>query len=546
MSSPKRLFKIWGLFLLATFGLLGTAYSAETGEFKKNTGSFFKDFFDQNIYDEGTNYLRFDRLSRGVTGKKLPAVDVNIYDEVPDSPFFTNRHARKRLTEKELEEGYQETGGPEVGRGMSVIWADVEEQHLVLYVKDAQGTDYQLRFDQSQNFELETSAEVIASRFYYAIGYNVPQYNLVSFDRTKLTLTPEAYIYDESGFKVPLTPDRFQECLAYLPLDPAGNFRSAAAKMPAGIDGGNFDFQGVRKDDPRDTVEHKDKREIRALRVFSSWLNNYDVRTGTTMALMKDENGEKSVKYYLKNFRSSLGAGGDGAKPPEFGFENLIDYGQTFKTFLTLGLWEKPWQRRADMLEKEKALNPRLGSFDSYYFEPEKFKTQFPNYAFKDMTYADAFWASKIIMSFSAADIRALVKAGKLSDPKDSDYLVSTLLTRRDIIGRYWFSKASPLDDFQWQNGQLKFTDLALKHSLGGKESEKKYFADVCEKNGTQWLKITALESAEPVFDLRDLPASHKELSVFIRTRHSDQTKPGPYVRVDIADNRIAAIAHED
>jgi hypothetical protein len=453
---------------------------------KKNKSSFYQDLFDYNVYDEGTAYLHMERLARKTKGKKAPAADVNIYDEVPDSGFFTNRHARKRLSEKELAEGYRETAGPDWSQAPTVLWAEIEDKHLVFYVRDVKGNEYQLRFDNFENFELATSAEVIASRFYYAIGYNVPQCTIEVFPASKLVPDPKAYIYDESGFRGDLTAERLQEALTSMPLDSNGNYRVSACKIPAGADMGHFSFrEDRRKGDPQDSILHLERRSIRALRIFASWLNDYGVRASKTLDLYQDKSGQKVMTHYLTGFRSALGAGEDGVKAPEVGYEHLVDYGEVTKSFLTLGLRDPAWHKRW-LAEGEKAHpSPAVGYFNNSYFEPEKFKTELPGYAFKDLTRADAFWAAKIIKSFTNEDIQAMVSAGKLSDPKDAEYLTTTLLNRRDLIAKYWFSQASPLDDFNLQGGKLTFVDLGSRWRSGTRKgsSIRLMFASRTAKN---------------------------------------------------------------
>src|SRR5437870_2686110 len=90
-----------GIIPFSVFFFLNAAvsFSAETADMKKNETGFYRDFFDQNVYNENVNLVHLDRLMRKISGKKVHAADANIFDEVPDSTFFTNRHARKPLAE---------------------------------------------------------------------------------------------------------------------------------------------------------------------------------------------------------------------------------------------------------------------------------------------------------------------------------------------------------------------------------------------------------------------------------------------------------------
>lgn len=61
----------------------------------------------------------------------------------------------------------------------------------------------------------------------------------------------------------------------------------------------------------------------------------------------------------------------------------------------------------------------------------------------------DAFWATRTVMRFTDEMVRTLVKTGQLSNPEAENYLVKTLIQRRDKIIRYYLSQINPLDDFR-------------------------------------------------------------------------------------------------
>src|SRR5262249_25969491 len=87
---------------------------------------------------------------------------------------------------------------------------------------------------------------------------------------------------------------------------------------------------------------------------------------------------------------------------------------------------------------------------------------EYPNPAFQNLTDADGYWAAKIVMSFTDAEIRAIVHTGRLSDPAAEEYLAKTLIQRRDKIGRLWLTRLSSFDSFELTpDGDLKFDHLA-------------------------------------------------------------------------------------
>ena len=109
---------------------------------------------------------------------------------------------------------------------------------------------------------------------------------------------------------------------------------------------------------------------------------------------------------------------------------------------------------------------PAIGRFESKAFQPEAWIPNYPNPAFDQRTPEDEYWAAKIVMAFSDDDIRAIVETAKYSDPAAADYMVNTLKERRDKIGRAFFGKVLPLEDFRITNGTLEFRDLAVVHGL--------------------------------------------------------------------------------
>src|SRR5437016_10486790 len=75
----------------------------------------------------------------------------------------------------------------------------------------------------------------------------------------------------------------------------------------------------------------------------------------------------------------------------------------------------------------------------------------------------DAFWAAKQVMSFTDAEIRAMVATGQYSDPAAAEWVARCLIARRDKIGKAYFEKVLALDGFVVAQGQLRFDDLSTR-----------------------------------------------------------------------------------
>ncbi|OGW77884.1 MAG: hypothetical protein A2Z83_02335 [Omnitrophica bacterium GWA2_52_8] len=402
-----------------------------------------------------------------------------------------------------------------------------------------------MKFDSLENIELNSSAEVITSRIFHAAGYNVPQYTIAEFPPSKLVPDPSATIYDDSGFKKPLTQEKLEEYLLFLPQTEAGKLRASAGKILEGDVRGNFSFSGRRKNDPEDLVNHLDRREIRALRIFASWLNNNDMRESNTLDVIRYENGTQTLTHYLIDFNSSLGAAAKGPKPPMFGHEYMADYGETTKAFFGLGLWEKPWQKRWREAGEQVDQSPAVGYFDNRYFDPGEYKTQLPYFAFKDLTLADGFWAAKIILAFTDEDIRTIVKMGQYSNAADAGYIAKTLIERRDLLGQYWFRKANPLDNFEINGNKFVFDDLAVKHNFVP-QAQREYQAQVIGKSGGRGTRITTLDSKSAEFDLENWLDEYEEVHLLIRSQHPQNRDWGSFVLVKVSRDGVLGILHQD
>jgi hypothetical protein len=382
---------------------------------------------------------------------KAPAANVNTLGEVPDSSWFQNRHGMYRMSLSELATGPNTGNGPSTEQPWSVIEAKTEGVTPGFRIRDARGDVYVMKFDPLENPELSTAAEVISTKFFYAFGYNVPENYITFFNREQLRVD------SKSG----LSESDLDNLLTRVPRRADGTFRVLASKLLSGTPVGPFQYFGTRPDDPNDIFPHENRRELRGLRVFAAWLNHDDSRAINSLDMVMNESGKRYVKHHLIDFGSTLGSGSTNAQKPRAGYEYLWEPKPVFARILTLGLWDRPWIRA------KYPDYPSVGKIDAKYFRPEEWKPEYPNPAFLNMTSQDAYWASKIVMSFTEKEIRAIVRTGQLSDPEAEEYLVETLLERRDKIGRAWMTTVSSFDQFEWTaSGELRFQHLASHYDF--------------------------------------------------------------------------------
>lgn len=537
-----------GVLMLSLAGIGPVAgWANETAApFDEETGSFYKDVFDQALYEEGINQLDLSRWGRKLFGKKIPSGNINLFDEVPDSSFFVNRHAKAKISLPDLEKGYRENDGPDLSQPLTVLAAEQRNLVCKFLVEDARKDQYLLKFDTQGHLEMTTAAEVIASRFYYALGYHVPQYTILFFKPEQIKAGEGAWIYDNTGFKKALTQKVFEEYLTAIPQMPDGTFRASARKLfKTGEKTEGFSFKARARSEAKDSIHPRDRREIRGLGLFAAWLNNYDVRASIVLERENSENGKPVFQYYLSNFMTALGASSDGSKPPVFGYEHMLDYGETLKSFLALGLREKTWQKAYDEEGDKPAELQAAGYFSNKYFDPSKYKVQLPYDAFRMTTRADGFWAARMILSFSDEDIRAMVRAGAYSEAAVSDLIAKTLIKRRDIIGKYWCLKANPLAQFAWNQGELSFKDLAVEHGFVPKEGTVYHVEISLEHKKKE--KSATLQTPEPVIKISNEWLRNDQLTcVTLRTSRPSLKKQSPFVSVFINASGIQKILRED
>jgi hypothetical protein len=237
---------------------------------------------------------------------------------------------------------------------------------------------------------------------------------------------------------------------------------------------GPHKYHGTRTDDANDVFPHEDRRELRGLRVFSAWLNHDDSRSVNTLDMYVPPG---YVKHHLIDFSSTLGSGSDatrriGPQNPRAGNEYVIDWGPIARAAVTFGIADRAWR---DVPYRD---FPEIGNLESDFFDPDRWRPEYPNPAFERMRPDDAFWAARIVARFTPEAIRAIVGTGRLGNPAAEEYLAQVLVARRDkIVGRY-LGALNPIDGFRIEAGALVFENPGERAALGRAEGyEHQWFA---------------------------------------------------------------------
>jgi len=416
----------------------------DAGGAKPIDGSNAYDFADHTFFKPG------DR-------RPVHAVNVNTLDEVPDSSWFTNRIGVRPMSIDEIARGPNESEAPNIDD-----WPVVEEKSSGITpgyrVRSPEGRLYQIKLDPPSNPEMSSAAEVIGAAVYHAIGYNVVQGYIVEIDPEKIVIDPSATTVDLSGRKRQMTRKDIDKLLARGAKLPNGKYRAILSRFADGRPLGYFKYYGTRPDDPNDIHPHEHRRELRGNRVFAAWLNHDDSRGLNTLDMLEGPPGRQFIRHYMFDFGSIMGSGSTMPQSPRAGNEYILEWGPALKTLATFGLYIRPWIL-VDYWEGAKS----VGRFEGDFFDPVRWRPEYPNPAFDNLTPDDAFWAARIVSKFSDEAIRAVVARARYSEPGAAEHIASTLIKRRDKVLRTWLTGVNPLVNARLTpDGVLTFENAAV------------------------------------------------------------------------------------
>ena len=390
----------------------------------------------------------------------IPGVGVNTLGDVPDSTWFVNRHGRKRMSRDELVRGPGNSRPPSAAGSWRVVSAKTEGVTPGFTIVDAEKRRYLLKFDPFEYPELASGADIIGSKFFYALGYNTPENYVVSFTGEQLTADPKAKITDRRGVERPLRQDDINSALKRVRQDASGRYRALASLYLSGKPAGPFRYNGTRTDDPNDIYPHENRRDLRGLNVFAAWLNHTDTKSINSLDMLATVDGVQTIVHHLIDFGAILGSDSFMPKSPRNGNVFMFDWPSSAKEFFSLGLYVPRWARARypDI--------PGVGNFEYEMFDPDKWVGNYYNPAFANMLPDDGYWAAKQLAAFTPEDIRAVVETAQYSDPRATDWVTRCIVERRTKILRTYYSKVLPVDRFRIENGQLMFDDLAVLSGL--------------------------------------------------------------------------------
>ena len=377
-----------------------------------------------------------------------PARNVNTLGEVPDSSWWTNRIGAREMTLEDLARGPNEGDGPDVEGPWTVISGKAAGITPGFAIRDSRGDVYFVKVDPARYFGLATGADLVGSKFFHAFGYFVPETWIVYVQKHQIRVGEQARIRVLGSKPRKMVQEDLDQMLDNVARRTDGRIRFVASKAVPGKVVGPHKYFGTRPDDPNDVIPHEDRRELRGYRVFSAWLNHDDSRSLNSLDTYVEENGRGYLRHYLQDFSSMLGSGSDWRRSiapqnPRAGNEYIIELAPMLKTIGTLGVWQRPWYRvRYD-------IHPEVGAIEADYFQPERWKPEFPNAAFDRMLPEDAFWAARIVSRFGDDAIRAILREADYGSPTAEEHLARMIIRRRDKVLAHYFRLLNPLGDFR-------------------------------------------------------------------------------------------------
>lgn len=399
---------------------------------------------------------------------RVPAKNVNALGEVPNSTWFHNRIGRGLLTPADIAAGPGRDPRPAKDEPWVILSAKPSGASPGFVIEDARGDRYIVKFDVPDLPEMETAAEVISQRLFWAMGYHVPQSEIDGVRKDQFVIGEDATFVNLKMEEVPMTRLYFDFQFEGAHRSDDGTYRVHVSKYLPGEPLGGYPDWGVREDDPNDRVPHQNRRELRGQGVFFNWLAHTDIKPDNRLDMWveaPDDPQRHFVMHYLLDFGKALGSFATTLPDPSDTYTYRWDYRYFFGSLFTLGLWPRPWERW------KARPHPAIGRFDVEHYEPAKFRARHPYRPIWMMQPQDGLWASKIMLAFTPEHLRAAIEQGRYSDPKAEDIMLKILLGRRTKAARHFLAEVLPLGDFEIQRRKdgwaLCTEDLWLAHDLG-------------------------------------------------------------------------------
>jgi hypothetical protein len=392
------------------------------------------------------------------------ARNVNALDEVANSSWYENRIDRVSGDVAAFLRGACDDEAPDPAGPWTVTAGKPDGANPGFQVKDAKGTRYFFKPDNSAGGGRQSIADLIGTRVHHAAGFNTACTRIIYIKPSAFTIEPDAKAENFVGDKVPFTQEMLQKALKNGLTNADGAVRGGLSQFLPGKPLGPWRDFGVRPDDPNDVIPHEDRRELRGSYVLGAWLSHYDAREQNSMDMWEApaDGAPGYVKHYQLDFGDCLGSLSSWDRVSRRrGHAYEVDWPVAFVELITLGLLPRPW--------REPTLSPggrSLGYFKAEPFDPDRYRTAYPFGPYARATEADAAWGARILARITPEMIHALVASAGLPDKVMERELEIALLGRRDKLLRRYLSRLSPLARPRIDAGRLCLTDARVEGGL--------------------------------------------------------------------------------
>src|SRR5262249_20919985 len=156
--------------------------------------------------------------------------------------WYTNRHAFRRMSIEELQRGPGNSTPPSPNDSWTVIGAKSDGVTPGFVIEDKNKHRYLLKLDPPRYPELCSAADVIGSKFFYALGYFTPENYVVHFTIENLSIPGDATWKDSAGRKHSLTKEALNDMLRSQPKGSDGTYRALASLWVEGKITGPFSY----------------------------------------------------------------------------------------------------------------------------------------------------------------------------------------------------------------------------------------------------------------------------------------------------------------
>lgn len=469
--------------------------------------------------------------------RHVRAKNLNALGEVPDSSWFTNRIGVRDMSVEEVGIGPNVEGSPELYKPWTVKSSKVGGVSIGFIIKDTRGATFLLKFDQKGEPEVETAADVIVAKLLWASGYSVPEDYVVNFKRSDLVLAENAKVKTLTGKESPLTDAIVESQLAEVDIRKDGSIRGLVSRFVRGVPLGGHQRTGTRPGDINDRVPYEHRRDVRGQYAFFSWLDHTDIKEDNTLDMWAENPSGRGhyVTHYLIDFGKALGAQSFLGNLKAVGHAHVYDFADMALSFVSLGIWKRPWEGRASPPIRG------IGLYESETYDPSGWQSYTPSYfPFRESDRFDAYWGAKILIRFSRAQLSAVVASARYSDPKASAYMIRTLEKRQRMTARHWFSEVTPFENYKVKEKTLCFTDLAISNQLlkGPQRYRVRTFDaqgrktgghDLVSSDGSLCSKPLALSTTDEGYSIAELTALRGKLKTRPVLIHlAKNPKPSP------------------